>query len=43
MADLTREIADLINETLNTPNRRSFLHKHKHDLEVELLPNAGQR
>ena len=38
MADLTREIADLINETLNTPNRRSFLHKHKHDLEVELLP-----
>ncbi len=38
MADLTREIAELINETLNTPNRRSFLHKHKHDLEVELLP-----
>ena len=38
MADLTREIADLINETLNTPNLRSFLHKHKHDLEVELLP-----
>ena len=38
MADLTREIADLINETLNTPDRPSFLHKHKHDLEVELLP-----
>ena len=38
MADLTREIADLISETLNTPNRRSFLHQHKHDLEVELLP-----
>ena len=38
MADLTREIADLINETLNTPRRRSFLHKHKHDLEVVLLP-----
>ncbi len=38
MADLTREIADLINQTLNTPNRRSFLHKHKHDLEIELLP-----
>ncbi len=38
MADLTREIADLINETLNTPNLRSFLHKHKHDLEIELLP-----
>ena len=38
MADLTREIAELINETLNTPNLRSFLHKHKHDLEVELLP-----
>ena len=38
MADLTREIADLISETLNTPNLRSFLHKHKHDLEVELLP-----
>ena len=38
MADLTREIADLISETLNTPNRRSFLHKHKHDLEFELLP-----
>ena len=38
MADLTREIAELINQTLNTPDRRSFLHKHKHDLEVELLP-----
>ncbi|MCE2488668.1 MAG: N-6 DNA methylase, partial [Anaerolineae bacterium] len=38
MADLTREIADLISETLNTPNLRSFLHKHKHDLEFELLP-----
>ena len=38
MADLTREIAELINETLNTPNLRSFLHKHKHDLEIELLP-----
>ena len=38
MADLTREIADLISETLNTPNLRSFLHQHKHDLEVELLP-----
>ena len=38
MADLTREIADLINETLNTPGRRSFLHKHKYDLEVALLP-----
>ena len=38
MADLTREIAELINETLNTPDRPSFLHKHKHDLEVELLP-----
>ncbi len=38
MADLTREIAELINETLNTPDRPSFLHKHKHDLEFELLP-----
>ena len=41
MADQTSEIAKLISETLNTPGRRSFLHRHKHDLEMELLPTLS--
>ena len=41
MAAQTSEIAKLISETLNTPGRRSFLHRHKHDLEQELLPTLS--
>ncbi len=37
MADLTREIKDLIIETLGT-DHLTFLHRHWHDLESELLP-----
>ncbi len=38
MATLTAEIAAGIRTILAEPNRRSFLHKHKHELESELLP-----
>ena len=38
MAILTREIRERIIAVLDSPVDRSFLHKHKSELEVELLP-----
>ncbi|MCY3835706.1 MAG: N-6 DNA methylase [Anaerolineaceae bacterium] len=38
MATLTREIAHQIHAILDEPQRKTFLWKHKHDLEQELLP-----
>ncbi|MCY4010321.1 MAG: N-6 DNA methylase [Anaerolineaceae bacterium] len=38
MATLTREIAHQIRAILDEPQRKTFLWKHKHDLEQELLP-----
>ena len=38
MANLTKEIAAQIRAILDEPGRKTFLWKHKHDLEIELLP-----
>ena len=38
MAILTREISERISTVLDSPDDQSFLHKHRRDLEVELLP-----
>ena len=41
MATLTSEIATQIITILDEPGRRTFLHKHKRDLELELLPTLN--
>lgn len=41
MATLTSEIAAQIRAILDEPRRKTFLWKHKHDLEIELLPTLN--
>ncbi len=41
MAIVTREIAERINVVLDTPDKSSFLRKHKNDLEIKLLPTLS--
>ena len=41
MATLTSEIAAQIRAILDEPGRKTFLWKHKYDLEIELLPTLN--